>query len=190
MREPPWRFTISSGFTIRRLATSPPAPIRDLGAVSYPPKSKASSKVEREPAGPVDLVAVVNHIKSCEEAEQIEKEILDKIDQLPRVLLPLYIVHEYMGNMAGLTSGEVSKVTTELGIRIDVANASRTLSGSASRYVIGDRVRKSGQPVRYKLSRRGHAYVKEVIGSSEGLNDLKRKTQLRGCCFIYATVVP
>jgi hypothetical protein len=64
-----------------------------------------------------------------------------------------------------LTSGEVSKVTTELGIRIDVANASKTLSGSASRYVIGDRVRKSGQPVRYKLSRRGHAYVKEAIGS-------------------------
>ena len=85
-----------------------------------------------------------------------------------RILLPLYIVHEYYGNSIGLTSGDVSKITTDLGVPVQTPNASRTLSGTASRYVIGDSVRKKGQPVRYKLSRRGVQFIKEVI--SGGVN--------------------
>jgi hypothetical protein len=63
----------------------------------------------------------------------------------------------------------VKKITTELGIPISQPNASRTLSGTASKYVIGDKVRVKGQPVRYKLSRRGVKYMKEVLaGNSNG----------------------
>lgn len=140
-----------------------PDPSRTASAASVSLKPRSPSKDEQDPEKPVDLMAIVNHIKSCDEAEDMEKNILDRIDQLPRVLLPLYIVYEHMSNMTGLTSGEISRVTTELGIRIMVANASTKLSGAASKYVIGDRARKSGQPVRYKLSRRGHAYVKNII---------------------------
>jgi hypothetical protein len=77
--------------------------------------------------------------------------------------LPLYIVHEHLGNAFGLSSGEVTKVTTDLGVPVSQPNASRTLSGTAAKYVIGDRVRKKGQPVRYKLSRRGVQYLQAVI---------------------------
>lgn len=41
----------------------------------------------------VDLMAIVNYVKSCDEAEGIEGKILDQTDQLPRVLLPMYIVY-------------------------------------------------------------------------------------------------
>jgi hypothetical protein len=148
--------------------TSSSGQARNAGPSSASPKGAPSVEKKEKPVKSADLMAIVNHIKSCDEAELIEKNILDKIDQLPRVLLPLYIVYEYMGNMSGLTSGEISKVTTELGIRIMTGNASTTLSGAASTYVIGDKVRKPGQPVRYKLSRRGHAFMKEIISQKHG----------------------
>jgi hypothetical protein len=127
------------------------------------PEGAGSIDDAGESAKPVDLIGIVNYIKSCDAADRIEKSILDKTDQLPRVLLPLYVVHEHMQNNTGLTSGDISKVTAELGIRISVANASTTLSKPASKYVIGDKARRSGQPVRYKLSRRGHAYMKDIL---------------------------
>jgi len=111
----------------------------------------------------LDLNQIVTLAKDCDEAEAIEERILDRTAQVDRTLLPLYIVHEYLNNAYGLTSGEVKKVTTDLGIPISQPNASRTLSGTASKYVIGDKVKIKGQPVRYKLSRRGVKYMKEVL---------------------------
>ncbi len=117
----------------------------------------------------VGLTEIVNLVKSCDEAEAIETQILDRISQVDRTLLPLYIVHEYLENEYPLTSGDISRVTTDLGIPLATANVSRTLSNTASKYVIGDKVRKKGQPVKYKLSRRGVQYIKGVIqGSSSG----------------------
>ena len=111
----------------------------------------------------VDLMAIVNYVKSCDEAENIETKILDQTDQLARVLLPMYMVYEHMNNAHGLTSGQISKVTVQLGVAVKLSNVSTTLSGAASKYVIGNIVRKNGQAVKYKLSRRGHAYLKQVI---------------------------
>jgi len=116
-----------------------------------------------------DLNEITNFVKNCEEAEAIEKNVLDRTSQVDRTLLPLYIVHAYKGNRFGLTSGEISRVTSELGVRVTQPNASTTLSTTASRYVMGDKVRKPGQPVRYRLSRRGVQYLKSVItGHSDG----------------------
>jgi hypothetical protein len=93
----------------------------------------------------------------------IETQILDRSSQLDRVLLPLFIVHEHMKGSHALTSGEVSAVTKELGVPLSQANASTTLSGAAAKYVMGDRIRRHGQPVRYKLNRRGVAHIKSVL---------------------------
>ncbi len=133
-------------------------------------KSASTKKAARKKevvSESVDYAAIVNLIKECEEAEAIEEQILDRASQVNRTLLPLYIVHEYLDNDHKLTSGEISKVTTDLGIPISQPNASRTLSGTASRYVIGDKVKKKGQPVRYKLSRRGVKYLKAVLEGTE-----------------------
>jgi hypothetical protein len=125
--------------------------------------AKSSVKIGEENGDEIDLMAIINYIKSCDEAENIDTKILDHTNQLARVLLPMYMVYEHMNNAHGLTSGQISKVTVQLGVPVKLANVSKTLSGAASKYVIGDTVRKNGQAVRYKLSRRGHAYLKEVI---------------------------
>src|SRR5258706_9983751 len=119
--------------------------------------------------GQPDLNQIVTLVKNCDEAEAIESQILDRAAQVDRTLLPLYIVHEQLDNAFGLTSGEVNKITRDLGIPISQPAASRTLSGTASKYVIGDKVKLKGQPVHYKLSRRGLQYMKEVLaGSTNG----------------------
>jgi hypothetical protein len=112
----------------------------------------------------------VNLTKTCDEAESIEAQILDRTSQVDRTLLPLYVVHEHLGNKFGLSSGDVSKITTDLGVPISTANASGTLSGTAAKYVMGDKVRKRGQAVRYKLSRRGVQYMKAVIAGKSDEN--------------------
>lgn len=137
-----------------------PAPAAKKQTRKVTAKIAAERSVEKSA---VDLAEIVNLAKDCDEADSIEKQILDRSSQVDRTLLPLYIVHEYLGNAFGLTSGEVSKVTTDLGIPISTPNASNTLSGTASRYVIGDKVKKRGQAVRYKLSRRGVQYMKAVL---------------------------
>lgn len=117
-----------------------------------------------------NLAEIVNLTKTCDEAENIEVQILDRASQVDRTLLPLYVVHEYLGNRFGLSSGAVSKITTDLGVPVSQPNASRTLSGTAAKYVIGDKVRKQGQAVQYKLSRRGVQYMKAVIGGKSDEN--------------------
>lgn len=133
--------------------------------------SKASPPIEQKVAGTSpNLAEIVNLAKTCDEAEGIESQILDRTSLVDRTLLPLYIVHEHLANDFGLTSGEVSKITTDLGVPVSQSNASTTLSGTGSKYVIGDKVRKKGQAVRYKLSRRGLKYMKSVIAGKPDEN--------------------
>lgn len=140
----------------------------------YPLRKEKGTKIKssqaQSSAGQFDFSKIVNLVKNCDEAESIENKILDKASQVNRTLLPLYIVHEHMDNAVALTSGDINKITTDLGIPIATPNASRTLSGTASRYVIGDQVRTKGQTVRYKLSRRGVQYIKSVITGVEDEN--------------------
>lgn len=129
-------------------------------------RARSSDQQKERNEGKPELNQIVTLVKNCDEAEAIESEILDRAAQVDRTLLPIYIVHEYLDNAFGLTSGEVNKITKDLGIPISQPNASRTLSGIASKYVIGDKVKVKGQPVRYKLSRRGLKYMKEVLAGN------------------------
>jgi hypothetical protein len=114
-----------------------------------------------------DLAEIINLIRNSEDADKIETNILDRTSQVNRVLLPLYIIQEHMDNAFGLTSGDISKITADLGIPVQAPNVSNTLSGTASRYVMPDKLRKRGQVVRYKLSRRGVKYLTSVIRGTE-----------------------
>ena len=141
------------------------------GKASKPGRSPAP---RRQPAGEAgdsapNLPEIVTLAKNCDEAEKIERQILDRAVTIDCTLLPLYIVHEHLENAFGLSSGEVSKITTDLGVPVSQPNASKTFSGTAAKYVIGDKVRKKGQMVRYKLSRRGLHYIQAAIrGNSDG----------------------
>jgi len=126
-------------------------------------------RAQRQPAGAegqgekVNLAELVKLAKSCKEAEAIESKILNGNSQLDRTLLPLYLVHEHKNNVFGLTSGEISKFLKELDTPMATTDVSKTLSRRAKRYVVGDKLRKRGATVRYKLIRRGVQYVKEVL---------------------------
>jgi len=153
-------------------------------AVGTPPSRKRtgnhtprrSGSKRRQPRAPKDsdptpdLAEIVNLTKTCDEAEQIETQILDRTGTVDRTLLPLYLVHKYLDGVWGLTSGEISKVTMDLGVPVSQPNASTALSGTASKYVIGDKVRKKGQAVRYKLARRGIKYIEAVITGKSDAN--------------------
>lgn len=142
---------------------------KDRKALRKSNKTKGSKKksVTNAPVLKEYLNEIVNYIKNCDEAETIDNRILDRTSQVNRILLPLYIVHEHMDKSIGLTSGDVNKITTDLGVPISRPNASHTLSGTASKYVMGDKVRKMGQSVSYKITRRGLKYMKQILEEAE-----------------------
>jgi hypothetical protein len=142
------------------------APVRGKGAPKGQPHKPNPSGEEADQK--LDLNEIITLAKDCDEAEAIEKQILDRAARVDRTLLGLYLVHEYLENAHGLTSGDVAKITRDLGISISQPNASTVLSGTASKYVIGDKVKVSGRPVRYKLSRRGVKYMKDVLAGNTG----------------------
>jgi len=125
-------------------------------------KASAAQPDASSDRGP-DLSAIVNLVKECDEAEAIEKHILDRTSAVHRTLLPLYIVHQHLKTAGGLTSGDVNRITTDLGVPVRTPNASTALSITAKRYVIADKIRRQGVAVRYVLSRRGVEYMKSVL---------------------------
>ena len=129
-------------------------------------KKKRSASTSPKPdleSTAVDLGEIVNLVKNCDEAESIETQILDRASQVDRVLLPLYIVHECLDNACRLSTGDIARITRDLGVPVSQPNASRALSGTASKYVMADGVRKKGAKMTYQLARRGVSYMKGVI---------------------------
>src|SRR5262249_55847964 len=149
---------------IRRLLElyggSPASSVRSTTTPKKPHASRAARQVLDDED--VDLTAIVSAVKSCDEADAIESAILDKSSQVNRTLLPLYIVQKHLGGKWRLTSGEINKITVELGIPVSQPNVSHTLSGSASKFVMGDKLRKKGGAVRYRISRRGLLHIESV----------------------------
>jgi hypothetical protein len=110
-----------------------------------------------------DIARIVAIIRDCDEAETIEKKVLDKRDVMNRVLLCLWIVQKYVSQTMGLTSGDAEKITDQLGIKVHISHASTTLSDRAKAYVTGDSVRRKGGAVHYRLNRRGTQYFEGVL---------------------------
>lgn len=113
----------------------------------------------------VDVSAVVNAIKNSDDWDAIEEKVLNKSSQLGRLLLPLYAAKKYLNLDIGLSSGDIARTTRELSVPLSTSNASKALSGAASKYVIGDAVRKQGNMVRYALHKRGVDYFESLLAA-------------------------
>jgi hypothetical protein len=111
-----------------------------------------------------DIARIVALIREIDEAEIIERQVLNSRDVLNRVLLPLYIVHNHVNQAMGLTSGDIEKVTDQLSVKVNISSASTMLSGRAKAFVTGDAVRKKGGTVRYRINRRGIQHFNGVLG--------------------------
>ncbi len=133
-----------------------------------PTSAAADTIAKKDAPTPQDLATLINLVRTSEEAEAIETNVLDRTSEVNRVLLPLYLAHKHMGDSFGLTTVEIAAITTDLGIRVFRQNVLRAVTGSGARYVVGDRVRKPGQATRYRLNRRGLQYMKEVLEGASG----------------------
>lgn len=122
-------------------------------------KTLTGKKAKPEEA---DILQLINLIKTCDEADAIEKFILDQTNEANRVLLPLLIVYEHLDNAFGLTTSEISRITIELGAKVSRQNSLRALKYSASGFVM-----KAGNPPRYTLNRRGLAHLRAIIAGSD-----------------------
>ncbi len=117
--------------------------------VEKPSSRKASTKrpsgaAASPKASSVDAARVVNAMKDSDDWDAIEKNVLDKRDRLPRVLMPLYAVKAYLNEDLELTSGDVHRITKELGVPLSQPAASTVLSGSGSKHVMAGRSRVKG----------------------------------------------
>jgi hypothetical protein len=115
-----------------------------------------------EPSGQNLIMDIVNKIKNCEESDKIETQVLDKNEQEGRILLPYYISYKYFSNRP-LTSGDIEKITGELGVKIKAPNAAKEIKKSLLRYLSSDFPRKKGRPTPYKLNRKGAKRFKEIL---------------------------
>lgn len=165
--------TLPDGTTV--LIEGSPDEIQKIISLHRPPEHEEKVKVSKkktitkkiakgdDPEGELDLSELVNVAKAADDFELIEKNILDRSSLVDRILLPLYIAHEHVSEHSSLTSGDISKFLSQLGVNIAQPNVAKTLSSTALKYVIGDKMRKKGQVVRYRLSRRGYQYITAVI---------------------------
>jgi hypothetical protein len=126
------------------------------------PKDRSVTLVPEPGDGPSEM-EIVNWLKEEGSAPWVD-QILDSRDVTRRVLLPLYAAHKLAISGSGVTSGFISRVLAQLGVRISVPNASRELSGRAKRYVLANTVRRKGAAVNYKISRAGMAFLEQGRG--------------------------
>lgn len=111
------------------------------------------------------FLKIANKAGDCEERQEIQKYVMDKRGAEGKVLLSFYISYKYFSN-AWLTSGDIERITSQLGIKIDKRNVSNYLvtfrpcleSGAA---------RKRGGPTPYRLNRRGVQRFEEIIHAKE-----------------------
>lgn len=165
--------TLPDGTTV--LIEGSPEEIKKIISLHRPQEYEEGEEVGRKktrvkkrptsgrPEGEIDLSDLVNIAKSSGDFELIERNILDRSSLVDRILLPLYIANKHVSEHSSLTSGDISKFLSQFSVNIAQPNVAKTLSSTALKYVIGDKIRKKGQAVRYRLSRRGNQYINAVI---------------------------
>lgn len=139
--------------------------LKELG--SSPEKSRLATPavdVKDEPIADLTL-QIVNKIGDCDETEAIHKEVLDKRGAEGRILLPFYVSHKYFGN-EWLTSGDIEKITSDLGVKINTTNVSNYLT-TFRKYLESGSTRKKGQPTPYRLNRNGAKRFEVIINAKE-----------------------
>ena len=110
-------------------------------------------------------VQIANKIGDCEEYDLIESKVLDEGDQQAKILMCFYVSKKYFNNH-WLTSGDIVKVTSELGIKIDGGNASNGLKKMRS-YLESEASRKNGVATKYRLNRNGLKKFESILNKKE-----------------------
>lgn len=148
---------------IRNLAEECLKEMDPTAEAKVPHKVKATQSNE-EAVTDINL-QIVNKIGDCAEADAIREKILDKTGVEGRMLLPFYISSKYFRN-SWLNSGNIEKVTSDLGVKINAKNVSNYLV-KYRKYLESGAVRKKGQPTPYRLNRNGIKRFEQLINAEE-----------------------
>lgn len=125
-----------------------------------PKKTRDEASVGADSETNVDAATVANRVNEADNHAVIEKHILNKASRLAKVLLAFHFAHEC--GYEQLTSGDVEKITDELGVKVEQSSASHCISDNRKLFSAGA-ARRKGAKVPYKLNRQGsHAY-KQVL---------------------------
>jgi hypothetical protein len=151
--------------------------LMELTQISMPKgKSPVTARPRRTPATgsgaggaeggttDVDITAVVNAIHEADNSDEIEKNILERAAQLPRILLCFYFAGE-QGTNGWLTTAQVEAITDQLDVKILARNVATTIKKEGRKYLTADRVphRGGGGPVRYRISRKGKRAFEQLV---------------------------
>lgn len=141
--------------------------IRALETREQKPKLKrASDDIKLDTSS--DLVlGIINKIGECDESEKIQTNVLDETNMEGKILLCFYISYRYFKNTR-LTTGDIEKITSELGTKITAGNVSNKITGGLRKYLESGATRKHGAPTPYRLNRKGAKRFKEIISSDNG----------------------
>jgi hypothetical protein len=108
----------------------------------------------------IDVPGIVAKIHEADNFGDIEKHILNKSAQLPRILLVCHFAHER--GHEWVTTGDIESLTDELGTKISTTNVGHTISANRKYFTAG-KVRKRGAIVPYKINRLGKLALDKYI---------------------------
>ncbi len=132
-----------------------------LEKVVFKKKSAPLQIGEKKATGKDLIIKIINKIGECEESELIESKILDKRNMEGKILLSFYVSCKYFKN-AWLNTGDIERITSKMGIKIDVRNVTNKIKELRT-YLESGSTRKKGQPTPYRLNRRGKKRFEEIL---------------------------
>ncbi len=136
-------------------------PARKTATKKTTSPKKNSSSDDGNGESSVDIISIVNAINDSDKHPVIEAKILKKSTQLNRILLAFYFAHEVNADY-NITTGDVEKITHQLGIRIKGNNVSRSIKENP-KYFAADSVRKQGAVMKFKINRKGIEFFESII---------------------------
>ena len=126
--------------------------IRELEG-STQPKAGGEADSEGSAKNQSTVLSIINKVGDCGESEKIKLKVIDQRGMEAKILLCFYISFKYFHN-GWLTSGDIEKITSELGIKIDQRNVTNKLR-ELRQYLECASTRRKGQPTLYRLNRKG-----------------------------------
>jgi len=108
------------------------------------------------------LAQIIASINDAENHNEIAKNILDRSERTARILMCYYFAERHSTKPA-LTTRDVERITSQLGVKIAQPNIAKVIRQGAGKFLTADRVRRKGIPVLYQINRRGIAAFERVM---------------------------
>jgi hypothetical protein len=127
-------------------------------------KKTATKKLVKDESESKNIIKDITAlIHDSAEFQSIENNILDKKDRIAKILLCFKFANDLE---ATLTSSQVELITDQLGIKIASANIAKVIRLNAKKYLSGDKVRKQGNRINYRINRAGLKRYNEILSKT------------------------